>query len=50
MMDSTKMPPHGEPFESPEECYCSVETVCVWGGVLLPGDPPVINAGKVTAV
>lgn len=43
------MLPHGEPFESPEGCYCSVETVCVWG-VLLPGDPPVINAGRVTAV
>lgn len=31
MMDSTKVPLHKEPFKSPEECHCSVETVCVGG-------------------
>lgn len=41
-MNLAKRPPHGELFERREECW-GVE-----GG--LPGDPPVMNAGKVTSV
>lgn len=39
-MNLAKRPPHGEPFERREERW----------GWALPGDPPVMNAGKVTAL
>lgn len=43
LMNLAKRPPHGDLFERREE---------FWGveGGGLPGDPPVMNAGKVTAV